>query len=156
VSGLEGRRVDGLTGVWVGDAKVCAMGVKASRWVTFHGLALNVVADLAPFSAIVPCGISDRAVASVQGLLGEEEEGRRRGDAGAPPPPPPLTLPLDPLRIRSTWTPEENALLEEYAFALIEAFGEVFGVEMQEAEEDDPLARGRWREPAAAAPPASV
>ncbi|KAG2434099.1 hypothetical protein HXX76_007826 [Chlamydomonas incerta] len=71
VSGLAGGREEGLTGVWVEGAKVAAIGVKAKRWVTFHGLALNVVADLAPFRTglIVPCGIADRPVTSVAELL---------------------------------------------------------------------------------------
>ncbi|EFN56622.1 hypothetical protein CHLNCDRAFT_12548, partial [Chlorella variabilis] len=64
-SGLRGERIPGLTGVWVGGQKVAAIGVRASRWVTYHGLALNVVNDLAPFRQIVPCGIADRPVASV-------------------------------------------------------------------------------------------
>ncbi|KXZ55719.1 hypothetical protein GPECTOR_2g1269 [Gonium pectorale] len=69
VSGLAGERAEGLTGVWVGGAKVAAIGVRAKRWVSYHGLALNVVADLAPFDRIVPCGIADRPVTSVQRLL---------------------------------------------------------------------------------------
>ncbi|KAG2453916.1 hypothetical protein HYH02_002119 [Chlamydomonas schloesseri] len=71
VSGLAGGREEGLTGVWVGGAKVAAIGVKAKRWVTFHGVALNVVADLAPFRTglIVPCGIADRPVTSVAELM---------------------------------------------------------------------------------------
>jgi hypothetical protein len=74
VSGLKGERVPGLTGVWVGGAKVAAIGVRASRWVTYHGLALNVATDLAPFASIVPCGIADRPVASVQGLLTQQQQ----------------------------------------------------------------------------------
>jgi lipoyl(octanoyl) transferase len=58
--GLPARRVPGLTGVWVEDAKVCAIGVKLSRWVTMHGLALNVDVNLDHFGHIVPCGIADR------------------------------------------------------------------------------------------------
>ncbi|MFN8416435.1 MAG: lipoyl(octanoyl) transferase LipB [Cytophagaceae bacterium] len=69
--GIKAGRVDGLTGVWLdGDQplkarKICAMGVKASRWVTMHGLALNVHADLNYFKNIVPCGIDDKAVTSL-------------------------------------------------------------------------------------------
>jgi lipoyl(octanoyl) transferase len=68
---LKSGRVEGLTGVWIdGDQplkarKICAMGVKASRWVTMHGLALNVNADLNYFKHIVPCGIDDKAVTSL-------------------------------------------------------------------------------------------
>jgi len=69
--GVEGGRVDGRTGVWVGpdargpERKVCAMGVRCSRWVTMHGLALNVSTDLSFFDHIVPCGIADRGVTSL-------------------------------------------------------------------------------------------
>ena len=68
---LEAGRVEGLTGVWVGTdkpetaRKICAMGVKTSRWVTMHGFALNVNTDISYFSNIVPCGITDRAVTSL-------------------------------------------------------------------------------------------
>lgn len=64
--GLEGYRVDGRTGVWVNDKKICAMGVRTSRWVTMHGLALNVCPDLSYFEKIVPCGISDKGVTSIE------------------------------------------------------------------------------------------
>ncbi|HTH57290.1 MAG TPA: lipoyl(octanoyl) transferase LipB [Cyclobacteriaceae bacterium] len=69
---LQAGRIKGLTGVWldVEDSrkarKICAMGVKTSRWVTMHGLALNVNTDLNYFNNIVPCGISDKAVTSMQ------------------------------------------------------------------------------------------
>ena len=66
MSGLRGEREPGLTGVWVRGAKVAAIGVRAQRWVTYHGLALNVCPDLAPFQLITPCGIPDRPVTSVQ------------------------------------------------------------------------------------------
>ena len=68
--GVRGRRIDGLTGVWVGDQKVAAIGVAVRRWVSYHGLALNVCPDLGLFDAIVPCGIGDRGVTSLQRLLG--------------------------------------------------------------------------------------
>jgi lipoyl(octanoyl) transferase len=69
---LEGRRHPSYTGVWVGDAKVAAIGVSVSRWVTLHGFALNVDCDLEGFHRIVPCGIRDpaKSVASLQGLIG--------------------------------------------------------------------------------------
>jgi lipoyl(octanoyl) transferase len=68
---IEAGRIDGLTGVWVGDAKICAMGIKCSRWVTMHGFALNVNTQLEYFNHIVPCGISDKQVTSLEALLGE-------------------------------------------------------------------------------------
>lgn len=67
---LHGRRVEGFTGVWVGDAKVAAIGVGVHNWVTFHGLALNVCPDMRHFGFIVPCGIGDKPVGSLDGLLG--------------------------------------------------------------------------------------
>lgn len=66
VSGLHGERIPGLTGVWVGGQKVAAIGVRANKWVTYHGMAINITTNLAPFSHITPCGIADRAVTSVQ------------------------------------------------------------------------------------------
>lgn len=69
--GLRAGRIDGLTGVWLDydggllPRKICAMGVKASRWVTMHGFALNVNTDLSYFGHIVPCGIADKAVTSL-------------------------------------------------------------------------------------------
>ena len=68
----NGSRKDGLTGVWVGEEKICAMGVRASRWVTMHGLALNVNTDLNFFSWIVPCGIEDKEVTSMKKILGRD------------------------------------------------------------------------------------
>jgi lipoyl(octanoyl) transferase len=68
--GVQAGRVAGLTGTWVGDEKVGAIGVRIARWVTSHGFALNVSNDLTPFSLIVPCGIRDRGVTSLERLLG--------------------------------------------------------------------------------------
>lgn len=75
---LDAGRIDGLTGVWIdhhkgaaNPRKICAMGVKSSRWVTMHGLALNVNADLSYFGHIVPCGIDDKAVTSMNKELGK-------------------------------------------------------------------------------------
>jgi dihydroxy-acid dehydratase len=63
--GLIGERIPGLTGVWVEGRKVAALGIKASRWITMHGFALNICPDLEGFERIVPCGIRDRAVGSM-------------------------------------------------------------------------------------------
>lgn len=68
--GITAGREPKLTGVWVDGAKICAMGIKCSRWVTMHGFALNVNTDLAWFSHIVPCGIPDKPVTSLQAILG--------------------------------------------------------------------------------------
>ncbi len=69
--GVDTGRIDGLTGVWVdpqsglGARKICAIGVKCSRWVTMHGLAFNLATDLDFFNLIVPCGIRDRGVTNL-------------------------------------------------------------------------------------------
>jgi lipoyl(octanoyl) transferase len=68
--GIDAKRVDGLTGVWVGRDKLAAIGVRIGRWVTSHGFALNVATDLGYFDLIVPCGIADRGVTSLARLLG--------------------------------------------------------------------------------------
>jgi len=75
--GIKAGRVAGLTGVWLdggtaNERKICAMGVKSSRWVTMHGIALNVNPDLSYFNHIVPCGIADKSVTSMQKELGKE------------------------------------------------------------------------------------
>ncbi len=80
--GIESGRIDGSTGVWLDwdnprARKICAMGVRASRWVTMHGLAFNLNSDLSYFNNIVPCGITDKAVTSLHLELGkpvDEEE----------------------------------------------------------------------------------
>ena len=69
---IRAGRIEGLTGVWVGDEKICAMGIRCSRWVTMHGFALNVNTDLSYFNHIVPCGINDKEVTSLQNILGRE------------------------------------------------------------------------------------
>ncbi len=72
--GIVAERIDGLTGVWVGDQKICAMGIRCSRWVTMHGFALNVNTDLSYFDHIVPCGIQNRSVSSLSQLTGSKIE----------------------------------------------------------------------------------
>jgi lipoyl(octanoyl) transferase len=72
--GVEGGRVEGYSGVWVGEEKICAMGIHVRRWVTMHGFALNVSTDLSYFGRIIPCGIFERGVTSLQEILGREVE----------------------------------------------------------------------------------
>ena len=67
--GLEASRKDGLTGVWIGDEKIAALGVRISRWVTMHGFALNVNTDLNYYDGIIPCGILEYGVTSMEKLL---------------------------------------------------------------------------------------
>ena len=70
--GIEAGRIPGLTGVWVGHEKIAAIGIRISRWITSHGFAFNVSTNLEYFRLIVPCGISDRGVTSLEKLLGRE------------------------------------------------------------------------------------
>ena len=78
--GIRGDRSPGETGVWIDpetkgmERKICAMGVRCSRWVTMHGLALNVNTDLSYFGHIVPCGIQGKQVTSLQRELGTEQD----------------------------------------------------------------------------------
>jgi len=67
------QRNEGLTGVWVGDEKIAALGVRISRWVTMHGFSLNVNPDLSFYDGIIPCGIFDHGVTSMEQLLGETQ-----------------------------------------------------------------------------------
>lgn len=68
---IQASRLEGLTGVWVGNQKLAALGIRVAHWITYHGLALNVTTDLTPFKWIIPCGIRDRQVGSIKGLLRE-------------------------------------------------------------------------------------
>lgn len=80
--GLVGGRIKGLTGVWLDfqgsiklpPRKICAIGVKTSRWVTMHGFAFNINTDLSYFNHIIPCGIDDKAVTSLAAELGELQD----------------------------------------------------------------------------------
>jgi lipoate-protein ligase B len=69
--GINSHRDKCATGVWVGDAKICAMGVRVSRWVSMHGFALNVDPNMQHFDFIVPCGLAGRKVTSMRELLGD-------------------------------------------------------------------------------------
>ena len=73
--GILGYRIEEFTGVWVGEEnprKICALGVKSSRWVTMHGIGFNVNTDLSYFNYIIPCGIEDKAVTSMRNELGRK------------------------------------------------------------------------------------
>ena len=72
--GISADRKDGLTGVWIGDEKIAALGVRISRWVTMHGFALNVNTDLTYYDSIIPCGIFDYGITSMEHILGNEQE----------------------------------------------------------------------------------
>ena len=122
VSGLKGERVPGLTGVWVDNKKVAAIGVRAQRWVTYHGLAINVANDLQPFQLITPCGIVDRQVTTVKALLAPEDDTSRSDSSAVPKVP--LTL--------SALNNQDNEMVSEYAHALKCAFSEVHSVKLQE------------------------
>jgi lipoyl(octanoyl) transferase len=67
---VQGSRIEGYTGVWVGTDKICAIGINVRRWVSMHGFALNVTTDLRAFRHIIPCGIFERGVTSLAEVLG--------------------------------------------------------------------------------------
>ena len=69
---VTAERKEGLTGVWVGDEKIAALGVRVTRWITMHGFALNVTPDLTYYSGIIPCGIFEYGVTSMARLLTDE------------------------------------------------------------------------------------
>lgn len=70
--GLQSGRIPGLTGVWIEERKIAAIGIKISRWITMHGFAFNINTDLNMFGGIVPCGIRDKAVTSLKEELKRE------------------------------------------------------------------------------------
>lgn len=75
--GFAGSRRPGMTGAWVGDKKVAAIGVRVDRWITAHGFALNIDPDLSHYEWIVPCGIRDYGVTSLAELMRERDPGTR-------------------------------------------------------------------------------
>ncbi len=84
---IKAGRLEGMTGVWLDETdpkrarKICALGVKTSRWVTMHGFAFNVHSDISYFNQIIPCGISDKAVTSLHlelGVIPDMEEVKRK------------------------------------------------------------------------------
>ena len=72
--GISASRIKGLTGVWVGEEKIAAQGVRISRWVTMHGFSLNVNPDLSFYDGIIPCGIFDHGITSMEELLGSTQD----------------------------------------------------------------------------------
>jgi lipoyl(octanoyl) transferase len=71
---INAKRIKGLTGVWVGDEKITAIGVGVRHWITYHGFAFNINPNLEHFSYIIPCGILDKGVTSLKKILGYEVE----------------------------------------------------------------------------------
>jgi lipoyl(octanoyl) transferase len=72
--GITGHRDPEHTGVWVGNRKIAAIGIKVSRWITMHGFAFNINSDLSYFKGIIPCGIHDKGVTSILGETGQETD----------------------------------------------------------------------------------
>jgi lipoyl(octanoyl) transferase len=100
VLGIEGRREQGWTGVWIGDSKVCSIGVAVRRWVTWHGLAVNVTTDLGAFRTFEPCGL--------------------RPDV--------MTRVVDHLPASEVAPPAADELMRQTKSALVDAFRSTFGL----------------------------
>ena len=69
LNGIKGQRKEGLTGVWVEDEKICAMGVRLARWVSMHGFALNINPDMNYYNGMIPCGIQEYGITSMNDVL---------------------------------------------------------------------------------------
>jgi len=78
--GVKGRRIEGYTGVWVGNEKIAAIGIKISRWVTMHGFAFNINNDLSYFDRIIPCGIFHKGITSLEQLLNHKVDMKEMQD----------------------------------------------------------------------------
>ncbi len=74
IYGLEGTRREGMTGVWIADRKIASLGVGVKKWISFHGLALNVCGDLAPFQEITPCGLTGVEMTSIKQELNKSKQ----------------------------------------------------------------------------------
>ena len=68
---IKAKKIEGLTGVWVNDKKICALGVRISKWITMHGFALNFNTDIKEYDKIIPCGINHYGITSVEEEIGE-------------------------------------------------------------------------------------
>eukprot|EP00850_Spirogloea_muscicola_P012431 SM000080S22946 [mRNA] locus=s80:193532:195229:- [translate_table: standard] len=125
---INATREDGLTGVWADGGKVAAIGVRVSKWITYHGVAVNVTTALAPYELIVPCGISGRAVNSVKELLRERAHARNKD-------------PRSPECVTSSsnlWPPycdaNDEVLLSVARAHLLEQFAAVFDLELMHSD----------------------
>ncbi len=113
-----------MTGVWVNGAKIAAIGVRVSKWITYHGLALNVTNDLAFFDHIVPCGLDGRSVTSVQKLL-QANQGHLVSSKEHV---------LDPVLLQKCAASLASAMAEVFHVGLLpsqDRFGKDFPIDMQ-------------------------
>ncbi|XP_021732835.1 plastidial lipoyltransferase 2-like [Chenopodium quinoa] len=110
---IEASRLKGFTGVWVGNQKLSAIGIRVSQWIAYHGLALNVSVDLTPFQQIVPCGIRDREVGSIKQLLGEVQASHHESN-------------VDQLGT------DDSVLIDMAQKSLVQEFSEVFQLKLEQ------------------------